>query len=366
MSKNLKRIIRLNDLVSLALRKKHTLVLNPQGRKDREDLDEDIVYDKREWNIPEEYSQYIEELSKDETLSTEDKILKIYEKIGTDYVYDDNLISYIKKIDDDTYAIPDWYARDADDDWENNRKEHKRRICFELARYLAKSLMELLKDNNDYSICIHWNKELTHYFVGLTCSEYSVTLDPDDFFNIKDLTRLKTKLTAQGINILEDKQKKFNNALKKFNEGRSEYAIKKMEYEINGEDIFFHSDTQKQNNSETDKNDNILFLRKVMHILVKEYNLDSQGIFEYIKEIVDIKLGPDKREKVWKEIKGKTKESTRYIRCLIVNVDNKKFLIDGDEKIIRLFDEKEFNNKRAIFIPYKDLQRGGFDYYDGT
>lgn len=366
MSKNLKRIIRLNDLVSLSSRKKHTLVLNPQGKENIEDLDDDIVYDKREWKMPEEYSGFIDELLKDENLSLEDKILKIYERNCTDFVYDDNLISYIKKIDDDTYAVPDWYARDVDDEWEKNRENHKRRICFELARYLAKSLIELLKDNDDYSVCIHWNKELTHYYVGLTCSEYSITLDTDDFFNIKDLTRLKTDLTAQGINILEDKQNKFRNALQRFNEGKSEYAIMKMEHEINGKDIVSHSDTKKQIDNETDKNEDILFLKKTMKILVKEYNLDSQGIFEYIKEIVDIKLGPEKREKVWKEIEGKTKESTRYIRCLIVNIGNKKFLIDVDEKKIRLFDEKEFNSKRAVFIPYKDLSRGGFDYYDGT
>ena len=40
-------------------------------------------------------------------------------KICKDYVYDDNLISYIKKkIDEDVFSIPDWYGRDVDQEWE--------------------------------------------------------------------------------------------------------------------------------------------------------------------------------------------------------------------------------------------------------
>lgn len=364
MSRNIKKLMKLNDLVSLSSRRKHTLVLNPNGRTNRVDLDEDIVYDKMEWKIPESYNEYIENLSEDRTMSLEDKILDIYRKIGTDFVYDDNLISYIKKVDDDVFTLPDWYGRDVDEEWEKNREGHNRRICYELARCLARSLIELLKDNEDYNVCIHWDKDHTHYFVGLTCSDYSLTLDPDDFFNVKDITRLKTELTAQGIKILEDKENKFSNALNKFNEGRSEYAIRKMEYEIEGENIISHSNDEEKISDESDKNDEILFLKKAMKILTEKYNLDSQGIFEYLKEIVDIKLGLDKREKIWKEIPGETKDSTRYVRCLVVNLDNTKYLIDVEDRIIRIFNEKEFDEKRTPYIRYKDLPPTG-RYYDG-
>lgn len=363
MSRNIKKIIKLNDLVSIDSRRKHTIVLNPEGRKDRIDLDEDIVYDKREWRISEDYSEYIKLLSLDNNLSTEDKILKIYEKIACDYIYDDNLISYIKKVDDDTFTVPDWYARDTDDEWAANRVTHKRRVCYELARYLAKSLTELLKDNDDYSVCIHWNKELTHYFVGLTCSEYSITLDPDDFFNIKDLTRLKTGLTAQGIKILEDKEEKFEKALKKFNKGKSEHAIKNIEFEI------IHSDreTEYQSEDKEEKNEDILLLKKAIQILAEKYDLDSQGIFEYMKEIVDIKLGSEKREKIWKKVEVTERpmgDSTRFIRCLVVTIDGRKFLIDGEDREVRQFDEKEFEDRKAKYIRYKDLPAVG-RYYDG-
>ena len=83
--------------------------------------------DKGQWKITEEFQNFIDKLSKDNTLSKEDKILLIFEKICKDYVYDDNLISYIKKIDDDTYDLPDWYGRDIDSEWEKNREKHNRK-----------------------------------------------------------------------------------------------------------------------------------------------------------------------------------------------------------------------------------------------
>lgn len=64
--------------------------------------------------------------------------------------------------------------------------------------------MQLFEEKENFNVCILWNKDLTHYLVGLASDEYSVTLDTDDFFYIKDLTRIKTGLTAKGITILED------------------------------------------------------------------------------------------------------------------------------------------------------------------
>ncbi len=116
-------------------------------------------------------------------------------KICKDYVYDDNLISYIKKKKlMKMYLV---YQIGMEEMWTKNgkkiEKNHNRRICFELSRYLAKALDELLKENKDYDVCILWNKNLTHYFVGLTSNEYTLALDVDDFFNIKDLTRVKSR-----------------------------------------------------------------------------------------------------------------------------------------------------------------------------
>lgn len=358
MNINIEKLKKLNELSSLSSRKRLKIVLNPEGHNEHKKyLDEDIIDDEIDWKIPEELNTYVDMLSKDENLSTEDKILKIYERICKDYVYDDNLISYIKQIDKNVFDLPDWYGRSVDEKWEKNRESHNRRVCYELSRYLAKSLTELFKDNDDYNICIFWNKNLTHYFVGLSCSDYTLTLDPDDFFNIKDLTRLKAGLTAQGISILEDNNNIFKNALDEFNKGKSEYAIKKIEEDINAE---------SQNTNATEEIDDIEFLKKALQIASEKYNLDSQGIYEYMKEISDIRIGAEKRKKVLKRIEGKNKESTREIRCFYLNLDDEKFLIDVDEKIIRPFSEDEFKEKRPAFEPYVGHSRDGFDYYDGT
>lgn len=363
MSINIAKFNKLNELVSLEFRRKHTIVLNPDKKEDIHE--EDIIYDKANWKITDELKKYVDELSQNNDLSIEDKILYIYEKICKDYVYDDNLISYIKKIDEDVFSIPDWYGRDVDQEWEKNRENHNRRICFELSRYLAKALDELLKENKNYDVCILWNKNLTHYFVGLTSNEYTLALDVDDFFNIKDLTRVKADLTIEGIQILEDNKNKFKNALEKFNDGKNEYAIKKVEDKINTNNVKSKEKFQNKDQAKTE-DDEVKFLAKAMQILSEEYKLDSQGMYEYMKEIVDIRIGSEGREKIWKKIEGNTNESTRYIRCLILDINNKKYLVDVENKEIREFDEKELEEKRTKFVPYKELSRGGFDYYDGT
>lgn len=164
MSINVEKLNRLNKLVSMFFRNKHTIVLNPEEKiSNEQDLEEDVVYDGAKWKIPEQLEKYVCTLSEKEDISAEDKILLIYEKICREYVYDDNLISYIKKIDEDIYTVPDWYGRNVEEEWEKNREQHNRRICFELSRYIAKSLSEVLKDRDKYNICIFWNKNLAHY-----------------------------------------------------------------------------------------------------------------------------------------------------------------------------------------------------------
>ena len=216
MSINIEKIIKLNELVNMFFRSKHTIVLDPKlEKKYGKYLGEDMVYDKADWNISSELKEYVDKLAMNKELSNEEKILLVYEKLCYDYVYDDNLISYIQKVDDDIFSLPDWYGRNVDKEWEKNREKHNRRICFELSRYLVESLNELFKNDENYNSCILWNKNLTHYFVGLTSNEYSLAIDLDDFFRIKDLTRVKTGLTLEGITILEDDKDKFKNVLDK-------------------------------------------------------------------------------------------------------------------------------------------------------
>lgn len=367
MNTNIDKLIRLNDLATIESRRRRIIVLNPEEKYDNmRRFDENIIYDEIAWKLPQEFQTLVEQLSKNSQLSNEDKILIIYEKLCKSYVYDDNLLSYIKKVDDDSFALPDWYGRDIDEEFEKNREQHNRRVCYEVSRYLAKALTELFKDNEDYSVTILWDKSLTHYFVALSCNDYSITLDLDDFNNIKDLTRVKADLTAEGIIILDDKKGKFNWALNKFNEGRSKDAITKIEHDIVYSENTSKANTEAENPSNCTENEDILFLQNAIEILSNQYGIDSQGLFEYLKEIVDIKLRPEARKKVWKEIRGNNNEATRYIRCLMITVDNKNYLIDVDEKLLRPFDKKELEDPNSDFIAYKELQRNWREPYDGT
>ena len=293
MSIDITKLIKLNDLATISSRKRRIIVLDPSKEYDYiDDPDDNIVYDEVAWDIPDNLKTLVDKLSQNTQLSNEDKILIIYEQICKDYVYDDNLISYIQKVDFHSFYLPDGYARKPKNpkEWQKNREQHNRRVCYEVARYLAKSLEELFKNEDDYGVTILWDKSLTHYFVGLTCNDYSITLDTDDFDNIKDLTRIKADLTAEGIAILEDKKCKFTNAFDKFNEGRSKDAIKKIEHDVvySNSDVSI-TDTKIKNPEQTEENEDIIFLKNAIEILKDKYNIDSQGLFEYIKEIVDIK-----------------------------------------------------------------------------
>lgn len=369
MSVDISKLIKLNDMVSLSFRRKHIVVLNPEDEHDNNlKLNQNVEFDKGEWKIPDNIQNFVNGLARSNYLSNEDKILLIFERLCQDYVYDDNLISYIQKVDDESFDLPDWYGRDIDSSWEEKRKLHNRRVCYEVSRYLAKSLTELFGDNKDFNVCILWDKGLTHYFVGLTCSDYSITLDLDDFNNIKDLTRVKAGLTAQGITILSDKDGKFKSALDKFNDGKTNDAITKIENEIASASTNIESDekNQIQDFDQEEELEDAIFFRNAIEILKDKFDIDPQGIYEYMKEIVDIKLGPESRKKVWKKIRGTNENDTRYVRCLVTNINDHPYIIDVEEGVLRPFDEKEFERQDADYIPYKKLTRDWGDRYDGS
>lgn len=362
MSVDIEKAKELKEMISKEYKKRATIVLNPDDKSiDEKSLDKEVIYDKARWNISEDLNSFVQELSTNDQLSTEDKILKIFEKICRDYTYDDNLISYIEKVDDDIFSVPEWYGQKTGEEWEKNRELHKRRVCFELSRYLTKALTELLKDNDDYNICIYWIEDLTHYITGLSCSDYSITLDTDDFFNIKDLTRIKAGLTAEGINILKDDNNKFKNALDKFNEGKYKQAIEKIDDEIkNINNKSLSEETQSAEESEDKMY--IDYLQKSIICLSEDYHLDSQGLFEYLKEIIDIRF-PCKREKIWKRIDGNDMESSRNIRCLVLVTGNSKILVDVDAKEVRYLEEKDISGEDPLFVANKELTPPSF--YNG-
>ena len=365
MKPNRTELKRLNSLIDNNLHRKHIIVLDPEDKEDKDiGVKDNIIYDGGSWNLPETLSAFVESISKNNQMSPEDKTLAIYEKICLDYVYDDNLISYIQKKNDNSFFVPDEYGRKIDENWEKNREEHNRRICYEVSRYLAKSLSVLFKDRPDVNICIFWDKGLTHYFVGLSSREYSVALDLDDFTYIKDLTRIKTDLTAEGIQILEDRHGIFKSAVDKFNEGREKYATVAIEKELEKREKNEEQPEVVYSNDE-EENEEMIFIQNAIEVLKEKYEIDSQGMFEYMKEIVDTKMGAQYRKKVWKVMKGEDEQEKRHIRCLVITLKNQKYIIDVDKQILRPFSADEFDMEDPEFLRYQDGTRDWGEPYNG-
>ena len=308
------------------------------------DLTEDwIEYDQVKWELEEPIQSLVETLSKDSTLSFEDKILKIYNCICLNYIYDANVLYFFRKdtsdINNVKYIAVDWYGRIIDEKWKENRKKHNRRICYEFARFYAKAINELREKNDDVEAFMVGDTDNLHYVVGLTGGEYSVILDLDDFNSLKDLTRLKLGLTIKGIKILRDEHGKFKDALDKFNNGRlSELAeVEEAKEKFEGKDT-------------------ISYFNSIIDIL-KKYNIDSQGFFEYMRAIIEhegIEI-----EKLWKEDIAASEK--RYERCLIFDFDSKTYLLDSIDKSLNVVDKEKIDKKIFIFNP----EENEYPYYGG-
>lgn len=302
-----------------------------------------IEYDQVKWELDEAMEMLVKTLSKDDSLSFEEKILNIYKYICLNYIYDVNVLYFFKRDSSDLnnvkYIAVDWYGRIIDEKWKENRKKHNRRICYEFARFYAKAINELTSPNDNIEAFMVGDKENLHYVVGLTGDEYSIILDLDDFNNLKDLTRLKLGLTIKGIRILRDDSGKFQRAIDKFNKDKlNELAeVEKAKKGLRGKDT-------------------IKYFNSIIEIL-NGYNIDSQGFFEYMRSIIEneeIEI-----EKLWKEVKGEGEK--RYERCLIFNFNSKTYLLDSIEKTLSVIDKEKLDKKIFIFNP----EENEYSYYGG-
>lgn len=359
---NFNRISKLNNLVTNNLRRKPTIILEPNLTQPIRMFgianDINVNMDTDDWILPTELIHFVENLAKSEG-NIEEKILKIYEKLCEDYIYDDNTLSYIKKNDDETFYLPDEYGRNTDDAWKEKRKQHNRRNCFEISRILAKSISELMrlsKCNWKYDVCILWDEAVTHYFVGLASNDYCISLDMDDFAQIKDLTRVKTGLTIEGIKILSDESGKFQSSLDAFNKDKTKSAKEYIE----------NKKSQYESNTKSDFTvpDDVLFLQYAIQILKEDNDIDSAGLFEYIKELVDTRIGGKARKKYWKKIEDTEGKGERYTRCLVITIDNVEYIIDTTkEKADDIF--KRYQEESEM-IPFSKMSRNwDDDPYDG-
>ena len=102
-------IIEFYNEVKNSLEGEYKIILEP-GRKINEEW---IEYDKVKWEIEDSMKDLVQKLVKENKLTLEQKILKLYEFICLNYIYDVNVLYFFKKdLSDPTnikYIEVDWY-----------------------------------------------------------------------------------------------------------------------------------------------------------------------------------------------------------------------------------------------------------------
>ena len=317
----------------------YKIILEP-GRDLRENW---IEYDTVKWEMEDKIKDYVDSLLPNKSLNLEEKIIKVYEFICMNYIYDANVLYFFKRDTSDLtnikYIAVDWYGRIVGQEWIEKRKKHNRRICYEFSRFYAKAINTLIGENNKLEAFMIGDRDNTHYVVGLTGENYSIILDQDDFNSIKDLTRLKMGLTIKGIHILRDEKGIFKNVLDKFNQNRLD-ELKEIE--------------EARDNLEN--KDFIMYIKASIKAINK-YNIDSQGFFEYIRFLIE-KSGI-KIEKIWKEDKNANEK--RYERCLYFDFNGKTYLLDSISKNLSIIKLDDLDKNLFVFNPLENQ----YKYYGG-
>lgn len=330
---NKKYIERLYKEVEEQLDEEYKVVLEPSTNIKEDYVELDCI----NWELEDTMVEVVDSLKNNNKLTLEEKILEVYKFICLNYIYDDNVLFFFKKRKDaegNTYYIAvDWYGRIIDKNWIEKRKTHNRRICYEFSRFFAKAINILIGNRDDMESFIIGLKDNTHYVTVISGDDYSAILDLDDFNRIKDLTRLKTGLTLDGIRILRDDKNILRNAIDKFNESRKQTLI------------------EKSNSKET-----IEYFSKAINT-IKEYNLDSQGFNEIMKKIIEDE-GID-TDRLWK-LESETPEK-RYVRCIGFEYKNKKYIVDS--VLQKMFSEIDSDYDESLYItnPEEHL----YEYYGG-
>ena len=231
------------------------------------------------------------------------------------------------------YIAVDWYGRIIDKNWIEKRKTHNRRICYEFSRFFAKAINILIGNRDDIESFIIGLKDNTHYVTVISGEDYSAILDLDDFNKIKDLTRLKTGLTLDGIRILRDDKNILRNTIDKFNESRKPTLIEKGNIK-----------------------EEIEYFNKAINT-IKEYNLDSQGFNEIMKKIIeDEKIDTDR---LWKlEVESPEK---RYVRCIGFEYESKKYIVDSVLQKMFCENDPDYDETSYIINPEEHF----YEYYGG-
>lgn len=330
---NKKYIERLHKEVEEQLDEEYKVVLEPSTNIKEDYVELDCI----NWELEDTMVELVDSLKNNNKLTLEEKVLEVYKFICLNYIYDDNVLFFFKKRKDDegnTYYIAvDWYGRIIDKNWIEKRKTHNRRICYEFSRFFAKAINILIGNRDDIESFIIGLKDNTHYVTVISGEDYSAILDLDDFNKIKDLTRLKTGLTLDGIRILRDDKNILRNTIDKFNESRKQTLIEKGNIK-----------------------EKIEYFNKAINT-IKEYNLDSQGFNETMKKIIeDEKIDTDR---LWK-LEAESPEK-RYVRCIGFEYESKKYIVDSVLQKMFCENDPDYDETSYIINPEEQF----YEYYGG-
>ena len=330
---NKKYIERLYKEVEEQLDEEYKVVLEPSTNIKEDYVELDCI----NWELEDTMVELVYSLKNNNKLTLEEKVLEVYKFICLNYIYDDNVLFFFKKRKDDegnTYYIAvDWYGRIIDKNWVEKRKTHNRRICYEFSRFFAKAINILIGNRDDIESFIIGLKDNTHYVTVISGEDYSAILDLDDFNKIKDLTRLKTGLTLDGIRILRDDKNILRNTIDKFNESRKQTLIEKGNIK-----------------------EKIEYFNKAINT-IKEYNLDSQGFNETMKKIIeDEKIDTDR---LWK-LEAESPEK-RYVRCIGFEYESKKYIVDSVLQKMFCENDPDYDETSYIINPEEQF----YEYYGG-
>ena len=330
---NKKYIERLYKEVEEQLDEEYKVVLEPSTNIKEDYVELDCI----NWELEDTMVELVDSLKNNNKLTLEEKILEAYKFICLNYIYDDNVLFFFKKRKDDVgntyYIAVDWYGRIIDKNWIEKRKTHNRRLCYEFSRFFAKAINILIGNRDDIESFIIGLKDNTHYVTVISGEDYSAILDLDDFNKIKDLTRLKTGLTLDGIRILRDDKNILRNTIDKFNESRKQTLIEKGNIK-----------------------EKIEYFNKAINT-IKEYNLDSQGFNEIMKKIIeDEKIDTDR---LWK-LEAESPEK-RYVRCIGFEYESKKYIVDS--VLQKMFCENDPDYDETSYIINSEEQF--YEYYGG-
>lgn len=330
---NKKYIERLYKEVEEQLDEEYKVVLEPSTNIKEDYVELDCI----NWELEDTMVELVDSLKNNNKLTLEEKVLEVYKFICLNYIYDDNVLFFFKKRKDaegNTYYIAvDWYGRIIDKNWIEKRKTHNRRICYEFSRFFAKAINILIGNRDDIESFIIGLKDNTHYVTVISGEDYSAILDLDDFNKIKDLTRLKTGLTLDGIRILRDDKNILRNTIDKFNESRKQTLIEKGNIK-----------------------EKIEYFNKAINT-IKEYNLDSQGFNETMKKIIeDEKIDTDR---LWK-LEAESPEK-RYVRCIGFEYESKKYIVDSVLQKMFCENDPEYDETSYIINPEEQF----YEYYGG-